>query len=110
MSNACLVTLLPRVQESLQGANKDGSVFLDAVWQDDFTAFEFSHQADSLQVSPVNYSEFNMERGKVRKHSYNPCLRCFAERKKQTRSVGVPPVTPTSPAASWITGAQRSTK
>ncbi|KAF0031517.1 hypothetical protein F2P81_016072 [Scophthalmus maximus] len=24
MSNACLVTLLPRVQESLQGANKDG--------------------------------------------------------------------------------------
>lgn len=26
MSNACLVTLLPRVQESLQGANKDGSV------------------------------------------------------------------------------------
>lgn len=26
MSNACLVTLLPRVQESLQGASKDGSV------------------------------------------------------------------------------------
>lgn len=26
MSNACLVTLLPRVQESLQGAVKDGSV------------------------------------------------------------------------------------
>ena len=26
MSNACLVTLLPRVQESLQEANKDGSV------------------------------------------------------------------------------------
>lgn len=26
MSNACLVTLLPRVQESLHGANKDGSV------------------------------------------------------------------------------------
>lgn len=25
MSNACLVTLLPRVQESLQGTNKDGS-------------------------------------------------------------------------------------
>lgn len=24
MSNACLVTLLPRVQESLQGASKDG--------------------------------------------------------------------------------------
>lgn len=24
MSNACLVSLLPRVQESLQGANKDG--------------------------------------------------------------------------------------
>lgn len=28
MSNACLVTLLPRVQESLQGAVKDGSVFV----------------------------------------------------------------------------------
>lgn len=27
MSNACLVTLLPRVQETLQGASKDGSVF-----------------------------------------------------------------------------------
>lgn len=26
MSNACLVTLLPRVQESLQGTSKDGSV------------------------------------------------------------------------------------
>jgi len=26
MSNACLVTLLPRAQESLQEANKDGSV------------------------------------------------------------------------------------
>lgn len=26
MSNACLVTLLPRVQESLQGTNKDGCV------------------------------------------------------------------------------------
>ncbi|KAG7232408.1 hypothetical protein INR49_008897 [Caranx melampygus] len=30
MSNACLVTLLPRVQESLQGANKDGEKKADA--------------------------------------------------------------------------------
>lgn len=28
MSNACLVTLLPRVQESLQGTNKEGCVHL----------------------------------------------------------------------------------
>lgn len=27
MSNACLVTLLPRVQESLQGTSKEGSVW-----------------------------------------------------------------------------------
>uniref|UniRef100_A0A3B5B8T3 Uncharacterized LOC103376137 n=1 Tax=Stegastes partitus TaxID=144197 RepID=A0A3B5B8T3_9TELE len=30
MSNACLVTLLPRVQESLQGANKDGEKKADS--------------------------------------------------------------------------------
>ncbi|XP_047426025.1 cdkn1a interacting zinc finger protein 1a [Mugil cephalus] len=32
MSNACLVTLLPRVQESLQGASKDGEKKADKRW------------------------------------------------------------------------------
>lgn len=33
MSNACLVTLLPRVQESLQGTNKEGCVHIISLFK-----------------------------------------------------------------------------
>lgn len=82
MSNACLVTLLPRVQESLQGANKDGSV-----------VFKFSSFCHS------NYE--------VYKYSFSVYS---AEKKNLIQSDGVQHATAISPAVPRSTDAPRNTK
>lgn len=88
MSNACLVTLLPRVQESLQGTSKDGSV------------------KDHVNEGKSPFVRLKCQHG----HAKYDFFVLIPERKEKSKSTGVPPVRPTSPAASQSTVVQRSTK
>lgn len=88
MSNACLVTLLPRVQESLQGTSKDGSVLEEMV------CLSLRGLRGNLLLS------LKCKHNHI-KDDFS-CLMFVStpERKEKNKSTGVPHVTPTSPAAS----------
>lgn len=72
MSNACLVTLLPRVQESLQGTNKEGCVHLTALFEL-LDPFFFQHFRFGSRVLAHVFSFLSREKKDDAKHWCSTC-------------------------------------